>query len=98
MNIVIKSRKLEFVKSRISSQINNVVFLDKNCPKTAFSVQKRKLEHNHQIQHIRIGLVTKFHLKQTILHFWTNFTQNEYFRSKATQINITMEFSISELV
>ena len=36
-----------------------------------YSVQKRKLEHHYQIQPIRIGLDTKFLLKETIIVFWT---------------------------
>ena len=98
MNIVIKSHKFELVKSRILFQIINAVFLDKNVPKTTFPVQKQTFEHHHQIQHIRISPGTKFHIKQAILILWTKFVQKGYFPSKARQMNITIEFRISELV
>ena len=43
-------------------------------------------------------LATKFHLKLTILIFWTKFGQKGYFRSKTEKVNITIEFCIFELV
>ena len=52
----------------------NFVSLDQIYLKKIFLVQKRKFEHHHglhKIQRIRISLRTKFHLKQTILIFWT---------------------------
>ena len=42
------------------------------CPKRVFSNLNSKKEHHYQIQHIRIDLSTKFHLKQTILLFLPN--------------------------
>ena len=44
--------------------------------KKAFPVQNRKNEYHDQIPHFLIILGTKFHLKHTILSFWTNFAVN----------------------
>ena len=49
-------------------------------------------------QRIWISLGTKFHLKQTILIFWNRFAEKGYFQSKTEKVNITVEFSIFELV
>ena len=48
--------------------------------------------------HIQISFGTKFQLKLTILIFCTKFIQKGYFRSKTEKVNITIEFSIFELV
>ena len=40
----------------------------------------------------------KFQLKQTILIFWTKFTQNGYFQSKTENKSSFTEFCIFELV
>ena len=61
------------------------------------SVQKRKFEPR-RIDHIRISLGAKFHLKPTINIFKTKFAQKGYFLSKAGQMNNTIEFSLFELV
>ena len=75
------------------------VFWTKATKKNIFLVQSRTNDHHHhQIQHIWIGLSTKFHLKKTILFFWTKFAPKGYLQSKTEKVNITMEFSIFELV
>ena len=41
---------------------------------------------------------TEFQFKLTILIFWTKFAQKEEFRLETKNVNITIEFSIFELV
>ena len=41
-------------------------FRDKTFPKWVFAVENWKREHNHWIQHVWIGLATKFQLQVTI--------------------------------
>ena len=59
---------------------------------------KSKKNFHYKIQHIRITLHTKFHLKQTVLIFWTKCAQKGHFQSKEGQRDITTEFSIFRLV
>ena len=61
------------------------------------AAQKTANADHHQVQHIRISLDTNFHLKQTILKFWTEVAQG-YFWSKTEKLCITIGFSIFELV
>ena len=69
------------------------------CRKGVFSVKNRKSEHYYRTQqHIPISLVGKFYLKQTILIFLIKFAQKWYFRPKTEKENITIKFSIFELV
>ena len=54
----------------------------KKC--SQFKTEKKK-NHN-RVLHIRISLGAKFQLQQTILIFWTKFTQkNDTFDSKTEQ-------------
>ena len=53
----------------------NLNCLDEIYPKRALPVLNRKKEHHHGIQQNQIRLVTKYHLKQTILIFWIKFIQ-----------------------
>ena len=46
------------------------VISDQISPRKVFSVQNKNSEHPQRIQHIRINLFSKFHLKQTILNFF----------------------------
>ena len=69
-----------------------------NLHKKGVSIRKQKTEQHHWIQHIRISLGIKFHLKLTILIFWTKLSQTGYFRPKIKKVNITIEFCIFELV
>ena len=46
---------------------------------------------------IRISRGIKFHLKLTVLTFWTKFDQKGYFPCKTEKVNITVEFCISVL-
>ena len=72
--------------------------LKPNFPKKGISRQKNvKSELHHWILHIHITLSNKFQLKLTILSFWTKYTQKRYFRSKAKEVSISIEFCISEL-
>ena len=48
--------------------------------------------------HICISLSSKFHLKHTILIFWTKFDQKGYFQLKTEKVNTTIEFCIFKLV
>ena len=48
--------------------------------------------------HIRISLSTQFHLKQTILIFWTKFAQKDYFCMKTEKVKTAIDFCIFELV
>ena len=41
-----------------------------------FSVKKEKFEHYHRLEHIRISLSIKVHLKQTIPIFLPNLPKN----------------------
>ena len=43
----------------------------------------KSLKHYYRVLFIQISLRTKAHLVGKILHFWTNFAQKGYFRSKA---------------
>ena len=61
-----------------------------------FLVQNKGNEHEHQIPKIWISLGTKFHFKQTTLDIYTKFAQKGYFFSKRENLNVTIEFSISE--
>ena len=47
--------------------------------------------------HIQIILSIEFHLKLTILIFWTKFAQKEHFRSKTKKVNNINESCIFEL-
>ena len=51
--------------------IGHFDFSGEICPKNIFPVQNSKSEYHHRIQHIRISLVAKFHLKQRNLIFVT---------------------------
>ena len=55
-------------------------------------MKREKSEHRHWIKHTRISLGIKFHLKLTILTFWTTFTQKGYFPWKTKKASITLEF------
>ena len=50
--------------------------------KRAFLIANGISERHHWILHIRVSLGVKFHLKLTILSFWTNFVQKSYFRCR----------------
>ena len=71
--------------------------MDQICPNIVFSVQNRTNARYHLIQHNRISQGTKFHLNETILHFWIKFNQKRYFRSKRENLNIIIESIIFEL-
>ena len=58
-----------------------MIFFDQVCPKRVFPIKNGKSEHHYWIQLIRISLGNKFHLKLTILIFWTKFGQKEYSQS-----------------
>ena len=68
-------------------QINQVTpkcqmyFLDKIWRK------RSKAEHHQRILHIRNSVGIKFHLKVTILIFWTKLTQRGYLQSKKQNEN-----------
>ena len=47
--------------------------------------------------HIRISLSIKFHFEQTILNFWTKFTQEKYLYSETENVKIIIEFHIFKL-
>ena len=96
MNITIEFHIVE-VWHQVSSQTNSFVFSDQIFPEWVFSVQSRNSGNYHRIQDIRISLDSKFHLKQTILSFWTKFAQTGYSQNKLEKVNITIEFSIFEL-
>ena len=63
-----------YAKYQISASAANFDCLDQTCPKWAFLVENRKIEHLLWILH-RCDLGTKFQLKLTILIFWTKFAQ-----------------------
>ena len=73
-------------------------FFQPNLPKSVFPVHNRTNEHYHRVHHIWNSLGTKFHHNQTILPFWTKFAQKRYCRSERENLNITIEFSIFELI
>ena len=63
-----------------------------------FQPKTKKSKHQHWILHIWISLSIKFHIKPTIFIVWTKFVQKAYSQSKTEKVNITIDFSISELV
>ena len=69
-----------------------IFFLVQICPKRVFPVKKRKSEYHYWILHIRISVVTTFHLKQTILNVATKFSWKGYFCSKTEKLDNTIEF------
>ena len=79
MNITIEFHIVE-VWHQVSSQTNSFVFSDQIFPEWVFSVQSRNSGNYHRIQDIRIRRDFKFHLKQTILSFWTNRVFSEQIR------------------
>ena len=54
--------------------------------------------HHHWILHIRFILCIEFYFEQTILNFWTKFTQERYWSSKTEKVNIFVESCILKLV
>ena len=62
-----------------------------------FVVENERSEYHHWILDIRISLSIKFHLKLTILIFWTKFAQEGYFLSKTKKVNSIIELSEFEL-
>ena len=73
-------------------------FFKPNLSNNVFPVQNRTNLHHHRTQHIQISLSIKCHLNQTILIFWTTFALKAYFWSKTGKVNVTIEFSIFELI
>ena len=69
---------------------------------TYFRSKKGKNENHHPIPrvelHRRISLTTKFQHKLVIFIFWAKFAQKRYSQSKTDKINISIKFSIFELV
>ena len=88
--------------TKFQLKLTILIFLDQIYLKNVFLVKNGKNEHHHWFLNIQISLDTKFQLKLTtdslILTFWTNFSQNGYFRSKTEKVDITNEFCILELV
>ena len=73
-------------------------FLGQNLPKKGFFlVQNRKSEYGHRIQLIRISLVTKFQLKETVSFLWTKFTRTGNSQHKKEKAKI-IKFSTFQLV
>ena len=73
-------------KNEISVWNNNFSSLDQICPKMVFLLKSRKGHHHYWILHLQINLRTKFQIKIAILHWWTKFAQNRYFRSNIEKL------------
>ena len=74
-------------------------FFGLNLPtKGSYFQSKTNKRHHHWISHIRTSLCIKFNFKQTILNFWTKFTQERYLCSKTEKVNIIIEFRMFKLV
>ena len=52
--------------------------------------------YNSMFKRNEMSVGTKFQLKQTILIFWTKYTQQGH--SNTEKVNITIEFSMFELI
>ena len=78
--------------------VPNFSFKDKLCPKRVVPVKNRKSEQHHQILHIQISLGTKFHLKLTILIFWTKFAQKGISNLNQKKMNTTIKSCIFKWV
>ena len=79
----------------ISTLTASFNILNQICIKRVFQLFKRKREHHHRIQHIRLlSLGTKFQVKQTILIFCIKFVEKGYFRFKTEKVNIAIQFYI----
>ena len=76
----------------------NIDNLDQICPSWAFPVKNEKSEQQHWILYIRISLGIKFHLKMTILIFWTKLSQTGYFHPKIKKVDSIIEFCMIELI
>ena len=72
--------------------------MEQICPKRVFPFENKRSEERHWILHIWVNLGIKFHLKLTILIFWTKLVQNMYFRSKIKNVKSVIEFCIFKLV
>ena len=48
--------------------------------------------------HIEFYIFCIFHIKLTVLIFWTKFALKGYFQSKMEEVSITIEFCIFKLV
>ena len=70
-----KNRIVDSVLLQENMGQGKTIFSHILCSERVILIQKRKGKHDHRIQHFRISLGTKVHFKQTILHFWTKFTQ-----------------------
>ena len=66
--------------------------------KKVFLVQNRKNKRHHRIHYIQIRLATKFQLIQEILLFGPILTKKDTPALKKEKANITIKFSIFELV
>ena len=73
-------------KNGISVWNNNFSSFDQICPKMVFLLKSRKGHHHYWILHLQINLRTKFQIKIAILHWWTKFAQNRYFRSNIEKL------------
>lgn len=74
-----------------------ILLFQTNYPKKGISVHKEKSSTlpPSSAHSIRINLCTILHLKKIILIFFTKFPQKGYFSSKTEEINVTIEFHIS---
>ena len=67
-----------------------------NFPKKSISGLERKSDCHLWILHVRITLEVKFHLKLTMLTFWTKYARKGYFQLKTKKVNSIIEFRIFE--
>ena len=76
----------------LSVKTNNFDFFWTNfAQKEYFRLKTIKSGCHHWILHIRISVITKFHLKQTILNIGIKFSQKGYFWLKTEEGDITIE-------
>ena len=63
-----------------------------------FQSKTDKIDTTSEFLHIQISLCIKFNFEQTILNFWTKFTQARYLCSKTEKMSIIIKFCIFKLV
>ena len=76
----------------------NFPFFNQICLKGLFWVWSKKNGHYHWLQHSWISLGIKFLVNQKILSILSKFAPKGYFLTKTVKVNVTIEYSIFELV
>ena len=75
MNNTNKFSKLQLRSVTQVQHIQTVLIFRQNLPEKGIPGLNKKNRQHHRIQHIRNLESSKFHLKQSILIFWTKFAE-----------------------